>query len=62
MPPDFVASASLSWALTHVRRFDDTDIFPVPFEYHDIAHDWNSLGTQLAGCDLGGRLGRVAHI
>ena len=30
---DVVSSAAVDWALTHVKRFGDTDIFPVPFEF-----------------------------
>ena len=44
---------SLSWALTHVRRFGDTDIFPIPFEYEAIAHNWNSIGPHLQNVDFG---------
>jgi hypothetical protein len=51
--PDNLQSASLAWALTHVRRFGDTDIFPIPFEYDAIAHDWNSVGPYLEQLDLG---------
>jgi hypothetical protein len=44
---DNFQSESLSWALTHVRRFGDTDIFPIPFEYEAISHNWNSIGPHL---------------
>jgi len=50
--PDTLQAASLSWALTHVRKFGDTDIFPLPFEYDAIAHDWNSIGPFLENVDL----------
>lgn len=50
---DNLKSESLSWALTHVQRFNDTDIFPVPFEYGAIAHSWNSVGPYLQGIDFG---------
>ena len=40
---DTIKPESLAWALTHVRRHGDTDIFPVPFEYEAIAHDWNAI-------------------
>jgi hypothetical protein len=52
MPPDLMGSPSLSWALTHVRRYGDTDIFPTPFEYEAIAHDWNLLSVNLAARDF----------
>jgi hypothetical protein len=51
--PDLFQSESLSWALTHVQRFGDTDIFPIPFEYEAIAHNWNSIGPYLQTIDFG---------
>jgi Reverse transcriptase (RNA-dependent DNA polymerase) len=50
--PDNLDPASLAWALTHVRRYGDTDVFPVPFEYEAIAHDWRSVSPFLLGVDL----------
>jgi hypothetical protein len=44
---------SLSWALTHVSRYGDTDIFPPPFEYEAIAHDWSTIGEYLRGVEFG---------
>ena len=52
--PDNLQSDSLAWALAHVKKFGDTDIFPVPFEYEAIAHDWNSVRAFLLGVDLTG--------
>lgn len=43
---------SLDWALAHVRRFGDTDVFPVPFEYEAIEHDWVRVKTSLSGADV----------
>lgn len=51
--PDNLHPESLSWALTHVLRFGDTDIFPVPFEYEAISHNWNSIGPYLPSLDCG---------
>ena len=33
---------SLDWALAHALRYGDTDVFPLPFEYEAIKHDWSS--------------------
>ena len=44
--------ASLDWALAHVRRFADTDVFPVPFEYEALSHDWQNVAPNLAGTDV----------
>lgn len=43
---------SLDWALAHVRRFGDTDVFPVPFEYAAIEHDWADVKASLAAEDI----------
>ncbi|MFZ0662817.1 MAG: RNA-directed DNA polymerase [Acidobacteriaceae bacterium] len=45
---------SLAWALAHVRRFGDTDIFPSLFEYDALAHDWSAVGPSLQSIDLAG--------
>jgi hypothetical protein len=50
---DTLSPAALDWALTHINRFGDTDILPVPFEFEAIAHAWTVLRTSLAACDLG---------
>lgn len=49
---DFLTPAALDWALTHVKKFGDTDIFPVPFEFDAIAHAWTALKGELASRDL----------
>lgn len=43
---------SLDWALAHVLRYGDTDVFPVPFEYAAIEHDWASVKASLAATDV----------
>lgn len=49
---DVLTPAALDWALTHVKKFGDTDIFPVPFEFDAIAHAWTVLRGELAARDL----------
>jgi len=49
---DFLSSASLDWALTHIEKFGDTDIFPVPFEFRAIRHCWGWLRAELENLDL----------
>ncbi len=39
---------SLDWALTHVEACGDTDVFPRPFEYEAIRHNWDTLRSELA--------------
>lgn len=43
---------SLDWALAHALTYGDTDVFPLPFEYEAIKHNWSELRTYLAGTDL----------
>ena len=39
---------SLDWALAHVEACGDTDVFPMPFEYKAIRHDWDRVKTRLS--------------
>lgn len=51
--PLYLSPDSLDWALKHVEKYGDTDIFPVPFEYKAIRHDWdNKLRDYLSKTDL----------
>ncbi|MGH8613046.1 MAG: RNA-directed DNA polymerase [Gammaproteobacteria bacterium] len=43
-----LAPDSFEWALTHVERHGDTDVFPTPFEYQAIRHDWNDVRDFLS--------------
>lgn len=43
---------SLDWALAHVEKFGDTDIFPLPFEYAAIRHSWANVRAELSQQDL----------
>jgi hypothetical protein len=48
----FLQNNSLDWALSHVLHYGDTDVFPVPFEYAAIEHDWTAVKASLAGVDI----------
>lgn len=52
MAADVITVDALDWALTHVMKFGDTDIFPVPFEFECIKAQWNSLRSWLQTADL----------
>lgn len=49
---DHLKAQSLDWALTHIQRFGDTDLFPVPFEYIAIKHSWLQLRKEFQAIDL----------
>ncbi len=49
---DYLSNEALDWALTHIDHFGDTDIFPTPFEYRAIRHDWNGVKGFLSKIDL----------
>ena len=49
---DTVSSESLGWALAHILKFGDTDIFPIPFEYKAIQCFWNDVKTKLESENL----------
>ena len=42
-----VSVDALNWALQHVTRHGDTDIFPVPFEYQALSDRWSDLVKTL---------------
>lgn len=39
--------ASLDWSLKHALSEGDTDVFPVPFEYTAIEHDWQAVSISV---------------
>lgn len=43
---------ALNWAIAHVRKFGDTDIFPRPFEFAAVDFAWDSIRNHLAASDL----------
>lgn len=43
-----IKANSLDWALNHALIYGDTDVFPVPFEYQAIRHDWSNLRKFLS--------------
>jgi len=44
--------SSLDWALEHVKRFDDTDVLPLPFEYLAVEHVWPEIKSYLVAQDV----------
>src|SRR5262245_22207666 len=50
--PDTLSDASLEWALTHVERFGDTDVFPNSFEFQAIRASWPQVRSALGNRDL----------
>jgi hypothetical protein len=44
--------SSLDWALQHVCKYGDTDLFPRPFEIDAIQHDWGVLKAWLNDQDV----------
>ena len=55
---DHLKHESIDWAITHIRRYGDTDIFPVPFEYEAIKHSWDNLKKSILEIDIAGYEGR----
>lgn len=50
---DLLTPTSLEWALAHLVKFGDTDIFPVPFELEAVRASWTSVKNELSSTDLG---------
>jgi len=55
---DHLRQESIDWAITHIRRYGDTDIFPVPFEYEAIKHSWDNLKKSISEIDIAEYEGR----
>lgn len=49
---DNLKQESLDWTITHINRYGDTDIFPIPFEYAAIKHSWQNLRDELIKINL----------
>ena len=47
-----LATSSLDWALNHAERFGNTGIFPLPFEFSAIRHDWDRMKGFLKSEDI----------
>ena len=45
-------TTTLDWALAHVKRFGDTDVLPIPFEYGAIEHSWSEIKSYLSAQNL----------
>jgi hypothetical protein len=45
-------AASLDWALAHAVKFGDGDVFPRPFEYQAVEHNWANVRAFLAAQDV----------
>ena len=52
LQPEFVSDSSLSWALQHMLRYGDTDVFPIAFEYLAFKSVWPDLLSTLRKTDL----------
>lgn len=47
-----ICEDSFEWALKHLERYGDTDLFAVPFEYEAIRFRWEEIKAHLAAADL----------
>ena len=52
MPMLKLSPASFDWALNQAEHLDDAGIFPVPFEFTAIRHDWDRLKNYLSSIDV----------
>lgn len=50
--PLYLKADSLDWALAHIRRFGDTDLFPVPFEFEAYRAVWPQVRDFLSQLDV----------
>lgn len=47
-----LTAKAFDWALAHIENYGDTDIFPLPFEFKAIRHDWKEIRKYLMSQDL----------
>jgi len=48
-----LSAGSLDWAINHVSKYGDTDLFPIPFEFALIKKDWTAVQLKLRQIDIG---------
>ena len=53
MNNDQVSTDALDWAIQHIHRHGDTDLFPVPFEFDVLAKQWDSVKSHLTSIHIG---------
>src|SRR5271157_4546225 len=46
--PDSITPVALEWALTHITKYNDTDIFPRAFEFEAIRANWPAIRDYLS--------------
>ncbi len=44
---------SLDWAITHLWKYGDTDLFPIPFEFGLFRKHWATVRPELERIDIG---------
>ena len=47
-----LSTSSLDWALNQAEHLGDSSIFPLPFEFLSIRHDWSKLADFLSSQDV----------
>lgn len=58
---DQLTPLAVDWAVAHIKRFGDTDLLPVPFEYEAIRHAWQPLRDYITQLDLSKHEARPAR-
>ena len=42
-----LSEQNYNWSINHAVNIGDTDVFPVPFEYEALKHDWSAVKSEL---------------
>jgi len=58
---DKISLSSLDWANTHIERYGDTDVLPVPFEFEAMRRCWTKARSYLGDLDLDGYSTRASR-
>lgn len=43
---------SLDWAISHLSRYGDTDLFPIPFEFDLFENKWSEIKNEIKKLDI----------
>ena len=47
-----LTESDINWALAHIEKYGDTDVFPTSFEYKAIRHNWDNIKQFLLSQDI----------
>ncbi|MGL4401369.1 MAG: hypothetical protein ACRCXD_16005, partial [Luteolibacter sp.] len=52
LDPFYLPESSITWAIKHLDKFGDTDIFPIPVEFRALSKNASHVAKELSQRDL----------